>query len=227
MLKKRHKEIKGFILGMIFAIMLTGTAAATSPVIREIFFGVEISFNGELIEFAEDSLPFVMYDRTFLPVRAIADLVGLEVGFEGGVVTLTEKQPLPYLGFIFSPPENWNKETTRFSVSATSPLGATVQITQEQLPHPLTPQEFKEKAAEAATAEGLYVNTNFPYTTTIGNYEWFSYQTTMTMQILGTEATVQGHYFVNIDNDTARTIAIITSDFSETKDQILKMFQPM
>jgi hypothetical protein len=88
--KNRSREIKGFFVGLVFAMVLSGTIVVASPVVREIAFGVRISYNGAEVPFDEDSRPFIMGGRTFLPVRAIADIVGLEVGFEDGVVLLTD-----------------------------------------------------------------------------------------------------------------------------------------
>jgi len=126
------KEIKGFIIGIIFSAMISGTVFAVA---REIFFGVEVTFNGVAAEFDEDSQPFIMDGRTFLPVRAIADLVGLNVRFIDGVVTLTTDDYTPppgndvtfsrgvrgaweeniyvneYLGLTFTPPGDWDIAT--------------------------------------------------------------------------------------------------------------------
>jgi len=64
--------------------------ASTSPqpnvattITRELTFGVAVSFNDEIQEFTEDMRPFIIDGRTFLPVRAIADIAGLDVGFDG------------------------------------------------------------------------------------------------------------------------------------------------
>ena len=89
MLRKRSKEIKGFILGLIFAAVLSGTVVAASPVMREIVFGVSVTMNGVPVNFPADAQPFIMNDRTYLPVRTVANLAGLQVSFVDGVVNLT------------------------------------------------------------------------------------------------------------------------------------------
>ena len=89
MLKKRSMEIKGFIIGIIFITVLSGTVVMANPVIREIVFGVGVNFNGNMITFDEDSRPFIMDGRTYLPVRSIAELTGLNVDFADGIVYLT------------------------------------------------------------------------------------------------------------------------------------------
>jgi hypothetical protein len=87
------KKIKAIFFVLVFAMAIFGTVVAASPVMRELAFGVRVSFNGAEVSFAEDSQPFIMGGRTFLPVRAIADLVGLDVDFVDGVVILSERGP--------------------------------------------------------------------------------------------------------------------------------------
>jgi peptidoglycan/xylan/chitin deacetylase (PgdA/CDA1 family) len=70
-------------------------ATTTRTVTAEIVYGVHVSFHGIFISFAEDSRPFIMDGRTYLPVRTIAELVGLNVEFENGVVRLSAVTPTP------------------------------------------------------------------------------------------------------------------------------------
>ncbi|MCL2573286.1 MAG: copper amine oxidase N-terminal domain-containing protein [Defluviitaleaceae bacterium] len=79
----RRSGLKGFVIGVIVTMMLSGTLVMANPVMRELVFGVGVSFNGEVQQFEEDMRPFVIDGRTFLPVRAIADIVGLDVDFDG------------------------------------------------------------------------------------------------------------------------------------------------
>jgi hypothetical protein len=55
---------------------------------REIIFGVGVSFNGAPVNFEDDMRPFVMGGRTFLPVRAVANLFGAEVDFDSATNTV-------------------------------------------------------------------------------------------------------------------------------------------
>jgi hypothetical protein len=87
------KEFKGFIIGIIFTLILSGTIVAASSSVREIVFGVSVNLEGIPIVFPEDSQPFIMDGRTFLPVRTVADLVGLHVSFADGVVMLSADAP--------------------------------------------------------------------------------------------------------------------------------------
>jgi len=85
---KRNSGMKGFVLGIAFMLTLSATVVAANPVMRELVFGVGVSFNGQMQEFNEASRPFVIDGTTFLPVRAIADLVGLDVDFNAATNTV-------------------------------------------------------------------------------------------------------------------------------------------
>ncbi|MCL2456461.1 MAG: copper amine oxidase N-terminal domain-containing protein [Defluviitaleaceae bacterium] len=229
-------KIKGFVAGLIFSA-LVGTVAFASPAMREIFFNVNVNFNGARVNFSEDSQPFTMNDRVFLPVRAVAELVGLDVDFFDGVVNLYTNEKisdenifanknifsLEDFGFVFKFPETWNKTD---ELGFDSPLGTSISFSKETLPREMTSLEYIASAAESAASEGLdvdYVLVSHE-TKRIGNFRWFPYKTTMTMQILGKEMNVSGHYFVNVQGNIARVISIIASDASESIDEILEMF---
>ncbi|MCL2375883.1 MAG: copper amine oxidase N-terminal domain-containing protein [Defluviitaleaceae bacterium] len=79
-MKKEH--LKGFVAGVLLMVMLSATLVFASPGIsREIHYGISIVLNGRTVQFDEDSQPFIMDDRTFLPLRTMADLLGLPVDF--------------------------------------------------------------------------------------------------------------------------------------------------
>jgi len=85
------QKAKWFIFGVLATLVVSGTALAASPVIRELTFGVNVTLDGELITFDDDMQPFIMDNRTFLPVRAIAEIMGLDVGFDGATNTVALK----------------------------------------------------------------------------------------------------------------------------------------
>jgi len=203
---------------VIFAAVFMGTIASANPVVREIFYNVRVNFNGAEVDFGDD-LPFIMNDRVFLPVRTIAELAGLDVDFFDGVVYLRND------GEIIEPASQENDFA--FSFPYESPLGASVKIAEEKLPRPMSELEYIEAAAGLAVSEGMdvYYILDFPEITRIGNRDWYSYQTTMTMQILDISLNVFGHYFVRIEGETASVITIITSDVSETFDEIMLMLR--
>jgi len=78
------QRMQGLVMGVILTVlMLSATMAyANNRVTREITYGINVMLNGEVIQFDYDSRPFVMGGRTFLPLRTIAELVGLPVDFD-------------------------------------------------------------------------------------------------------------------------------------------------
>jgi len=86
--KRNFGRAKWFIIGVLATLMLSGTALLASPAMREIVFGVNVSLDGQNIQFEEDMRPFIMDGRTFLPVRAIADIAGLDVDFDADTNTV-------------------------------------------------------------------------------------------------------------------------------------------
>jgi len=70
-----------------------GVVFASNAQVREIFFGVQVSVNGEVQNFDEDMTPFIMDGRTFLPVRGIADTLGVDVDFDEATNTVLLRNP--------------------------------------------------------------------------------------------------------------------------------------
>lgn len=78
-------QIKGFVMGVLVTVLLSGTllaAANTQTVTREITYGIGVILNGQTVQFDEDSRPFVMDGRTFLPLRTLAELLDMPVDFD-------------------------------------------------------------------------------------------------------------------------------------------------
>jgi len=84
----KRAAIKGYIAGILTMLLLSGTVLMASPETRQLVFGVGVSVDGAAIDFADDMRPFIMDGRTFLPVRAIADIAGFDVGFDGASNTV-------------------------------------------------------------------------------------------------------------------------------------------
>jgi len=79
----RKERIKGFAAGILVMVILSATLVFASPgVMREIQHGISVVLNGRMVQFDEDSQPFMMDGRTFLPLRAMSDLLGLPVEFD-------------------------------------------------------------------------------------------------------------------------------------------------
>ncbi|MCL1883396.1 MAG: stalk domain-containing protein [Defluviitaleaceae bacterium] len=62
--------------------------ANTGGVIRELFFGVNVMVDGVPQHFDYDMRPFIIGGRTYLPVRGIADTLGVEINWEGSTNTV-------------------------------------------------------------------------------------------------------------------------------------------
>ena len=84
----KFRMTKGVAIGVLVTLLLSGTVLMANPATREVVFGVGVSFNGQRVNFDADSQPFIMEGRTFLPVRAIADIAGLNVDFDGATNTV-------------------------------------------------------------------------------------------------------------------------------------------
>jgi len=100
------ERFKGLVMGFVICMMLsTSIAVLANTVTREITHGVRVNINGQLLQFDEDSQPFIMEGRTFLPVRAIADALELSADFDsatstvylvgGGQVAVASGVPVP------------------------------------------------------------------------------------------------------------------------------------
>jgi len=75
-------RLQAFIAGVLVTVLIVGTLALATPQIREISYGVNVVINGELQEFDDDMQPFIMDGRTFLPVRGIAEALGVHVHWD-------------------------------------------------------------------------------------------------------------------------------------------------
>ena len=97
------KTIKFYAAGLLTGILLFGTTmtfANTGGVIRELFFGVNVLVDGIPQQFADDMRPFITQGRTYLPVRGIADVLGVDVNWDGSTRTVfltTPPTPTPML----------------------------------------------------------------------------------------------------------------------------------
>ena len=88
---KSKDKIKYMLTGFILCAALSVTAlvaANTQTVTRQLTYGVAVDLHGEILQFEDDMRPFVIDGRTFLPVRAIAEALGLAVGFDEATNTV-------------------------------------------------------------------------------------------------------------------------------------------
>jgi hypothetical protein len=94
------KRVKSFItiIAVLALFFTTAIATTTSVEARELVYGVRVSVNGVVQEFAHDMRPFIMDARTFLPVRGIAEAFGINVGFDPNMnMVYVTNAALPHL----------------------------------------------------------------------------------------------------------------------------------
>ena len=105
---KLSKHLRRALLAAAAALLLIGTAAAASAAtkktieasymdIKLVIDGVEVTpkdANGNVVE------PFMSGGTTYLPVRAVAEALGKEVGWDGDTKTV-------YIGKVPGAEENW------------------------------------------------------------------------------------------------------------------------
>ena len=92
-MSKRMSAMRGFMLGVLAMIMLSSTMVMASPVTRELFFGVHVTVDGSPVYFAEGNQPFIMEDRTFLPVTTIAEILGVDVTWDADAHAVNIQSP--------------------------------------------------------------------------------------------------------------------------------------
>ena len=89
-MKRSRERMKGFIIGFAAAMVLSSSimVAASTGVMREIFFGVIVTVHGERLELADDMQPFIMDGRTFLPARIVEQIADMPVSWDGETQTV-------------------------------------------------------------------------------------------------------------------------------------------
>ena len=90
------QRIQGVIIGVLVTSLLFGGVTVFANVTRIIHatYGVSVVVNGVQQHFAEDSMPFVADGRTFLPVRGIADALGVDVTWNPTTQTVHLDNPV-------------------------------------------------------------------------------------------------------------------------------------
>ena len=117
--------------------------------------------------------------------------------------------------------------TTIHDIMVSDPLtGTNVQIAYERLIFPMnrmTAQEYMETLGGMLESMGMEVDFDFPGTTGIGNYDWYTFESIMDVGI-----EVFGRYFVNVQDGFARSISITYSDMSDLSlEDILALFSSL
>lgn len=92
---------KGFVLGLITGLVATGVSVvlANSQIQAILNNQIKIKLNGKVQEFKDETTnemqyPITYQDRTYLPLRTVANLVGVDVDYDASSNTamLTQKQ---------------------------------------------------------------------------------------------------------------------------------------
>ncbi|SMP38732.1 stalk domain-containing protein [Anoxynatronum buryatiense] len=80
-MKETMKAVRFFIAGMLMMALLSSVVVMASPVVKEMISGVRVEVDGNAVNFSADSEPFIIEGRTFLPLRALAETLGLAVDY--------------------------------------------------------------------------------------------------------------------------------------------------
>ena len=116
---KKLKQAKGFIGGFLVALLImSGATVFANAVNRQITVTsghINLVVNGEQViprDAAGNAVePFVFEGTTFLPVRAVADIAGMDVGWDGETNTITLDRVNHFLGtwaWVDSPQWRYN-----------------------------------------------------------------------------------------------------------------------
>jgi len=83
-----RERIKGIVIGFVISALLMTAVFASTSVMREVFYGVNLVINGQEWNPPDDMTPFISDGRTFLPVRGIAETLGVPVDWDGATRTV-------------------------------------------------------------------------------------------------------------------------------------------
>lgn len=93
---------RGFLCGVLTALLLVGlvgTAAAVSEtrVVELIYQDIKVTLDGDPVNLVDANgnpvEPFMLDGTNYLPVRAVASALGLEVGWDGATCTVLLEHP--------------------------------------------------------------------------------------------------------------------------------------
>ena len=90
------QRLQGVFIGLIIAVMAFGsmTILATNATRNiQVTYGVNVVLDGSPQNFPSGMEPFVSEGRTFLPLRSLADTLGLDVEWDGATSTVYLTSP--------------------------------------------------------------------------------------------------------------------------------------
>lgn len=114
--KLMKKELKGFVIGILFAALLMGmvvNATGIKKTVEIVFNSVNLSVNGSPVD-----ADTILYEgTTYVPLKAVASMLGKEVGWDGATKTasINDKGLEPSVAV---PVSEW-KEVISFEGSST------------------------------------------------------------------------------------------------------------
>jgi len=84
------ERLKGIGIGLVMcaAIFAGVMMVSAQTLMRSITYGVRVNLHGQELHFSDDMRPFLMDGRTFLPVRAISEVLELPVDFDTATNTV-------------------------------------------------------------------------------------------------------------------------------------------
>lgn len=93
-MKKQWKSFLGGVLVCLLLVSLIGSAAATvgRKAVEVDYNNIKVTMNGKTVNLVDANgnavEPFAINGTTYLPVRAVADALGLDVGWDGATTTV-------------------------------------------------------------------------------------------------------------------------------------------
>ena len=117
-------QIKGFVVGVLATVMLSATIIWANPggVMREVFYGVNINLNGQIMQLADIDRPFIMDGRTFLPVRALSEALDIPVSWHGETRTVYVGK-IPQGAPFFSTVPSFERSSNQFGLRTVNMMG--------------------------------------------------------------------------------------------------------
>jgi hypothetical protein len=110
--------MKKFLAGLIIGMMLMGAVFADTQTIEAFYNNIKISINGKAVELKDAAgspvEPFIYNGTTYLPVRAIAEALGMEVKYNEttNTVELVRKEGETQMDLVNNINENVLPEPT-------------------------------------------------------------------------------------------------------------------
>jgi len=98
--------------------------------------------------------------------------------------------------------------------------GSHISIAFERFASPddeMSMADYMDMAAEHILSLGMEVNFDFPGTTKIGAYDWYSYGSSLELLNVG----INGRYFVSIEDGFARVITIVYASIIHSAGQLM------